>query len=223
MNYNKPDYDELAASHAGLSYGAMCRKLAYALEPLWADIYEEMTPAEKCIDVIPQGAFDFMFDSPSTIVPKRPFVWGQDVEDRTVVAFGRSEPIRVKRDRNRMRGPLGAREWGEAQDGFTYDRGHFIAHCIGGPEDMGLFPQRRDINRGRSIRGRVFRLMERYCQENPGVFCFSRPIYLDKSAHPHYLEFGILRPDGTFWVELFENRYTDKLFTSPADAGYQPP
>ena len=30
------------------------------------------------------------------------------------------------------------------------------------------------------------------------------PFYVDTSARPAQLEFGVLRPDRTFWVELFE-------------------
>ena len=175
-----------------------------------------MTPAQKCIDLIPWGTFNYIFENPSTVI-RHDFVWNQDVEDRIVAVYGRSSPVREKRDPYRMRGPRCEREWGEADDGYHYDRGHFAAHSIGGQADLGLFPQRRDINRGRSPRGRVYRSMERYCLNNPGLFCFARPVYLDKSLHPFYLEFGILRSDLTFWVELFENRYTDKLFVAPPD------
>ena len=133
-----------------------------------------------------------------------------------MVAYGRSVVVREKRDIYRMRGPLGEREWADSKDGFPYDRGHLIAHVIGGKEDFGLFPQRRDINQGISLPGKVFRSMERYCRATPGVFCFARPIYLDRSAHPFYLEYGILRPDITFWIEVFPNRYTDELFTYSA-------
>ena len=43
------------------------------------------------------------------------------------------------------------------------DKGHFIAHAIGGGLDMNIFSQARDLNRGISEQGKVYRLMERYC------------------------------------------------------------
>lgn len=213
----KIDYQALVDASGTRDYGSVVRAIVPALETQWCDLYEQMTPAQNCIDFIPWDTFQYGYDSPTTI-RKRKFEWNLDVEDRAVVVYGRSRQVKEKRNRYRMRGQCGEREWGEAQDKYHYDRGHYIAHCFGGQEDVGLFPQRRDINQGRSPRGRVYRAMERYCYNNSGVFCFARPIYLDKSAHPFYVEFGILRPDLTFWVEVFENRYTDKLFTEPARA-----
>ena len=40
---------------------------------------------------------------------------------------------------------------------------------------------------------------------NRGTFCFSRPIYVDGSSVPRWLEFGLLKTDQTLWVEIFEN------------------
>lgn len=70
--------------------------------------------------------------------------------------------------------------------------------------------QKRSINRGWSERGKVFRKMERYCFENKDVFCFNRPIYLDESSKPAMYEFGILKIDGSIWVEVFDNRKSGK-------------
>jgi hypothetical protein len=47
--------------------------------------------------------------------------------------------------------------------------------------------------------------MEKYCFENPGTLCFSRPIYGDGSARPATLEFGVVRGNGKLWVEKFDN------------------
>lgn len=47
--------------------------------------------------------------------------------------------------------------------------------------------------------------MEKYCREQEGTFCFSRPIYCDGSNVPRWLEFGVLKSDGTLWVEVFDN------------------
>ena len=37
------------------------------------------------------------------------------------------------------------------------------------------------------------------------TYCFSRPIYSGYSAHPELIEFGVLRYDGTLWVNRFQN------------------
>jgi len=52
---------------------------------------------------------------------------------------------------------------------------------------------------------RKYREMERYCANHPGTFFFSRLIYADQTARPAEIEFGILMPDGTLWVEVFDN------------------
>lgn len=198
-------------------YDVTADRLAPALEKLWIRAYRLMTPAENCVEMITWDSYYYVIDNTTFCYMGRDFVWDQDVEDRTVVVYGRSTPVKEKRDWNRHRGDLGAREWREDGTGLPYDRGHYIAHCIGGQEDIGLFPQRRDINRGSSSEGKLFRSMERYCFENPGLFCFSRPIFKDKSSHPFQLEYGVLKPDLTLWVERFPNRYTDKPFRSPDD------
>jgi hypothetical protein len=128
-------------------------------------------------------------------------------EGRIVAAFGHSQPQRIKRDDGRLRGWLGPTE---KRFGRRWDKGHFIAHSIGGAVDqweLNVFAQLREVNRGWSLAGKRFRLMEKYCFDNPNTFCFSRPIYLytDGSAAPAALEFGILKADGTLWVEVFAN------------------
>jgi hypothetical protein len=85
------------------------------------------------------------------------------------------------------------------------DKGHFIAHSIGGGLDMNVFLQDRALNRGFSEAGKLYRDMESYCRLNPGTFCFSRPIYADTTSVPRWLEFGLVKEDGSIWVEVFEN------------------
>jgi hypothetical protein len=101
-----------------------------------------------------------------------------------------------------MRGWLG--ETGEIL-GATRDKGHFIAHCMGGGLEVNVFSQDRKLNRGWSPQGKIYRQMEKYCQEHSGTFCFSRPIYADTSSVPRWLEFGVLKEDATLWVEVFDN------------------
>lgn len=128
------------------------------------------------------------------------------VEDRLIGAIGRSTPQQRRREASRIRGWLGPTE---QNLGHQRDKGHFIAHTIGGLVDgfeVNLFVQRRDFNRGWSAAGRRYRAMERYCAANPGTLCFSRPVYGDETSIPAVVEFGILRPDLSLWIEEFDNR-----------------
>jgi hypothetical protein len=124
---------------------------------------------------------------------------------RVIVAFGFSSSNPAARDDSRLKGWLG-RTRDRFGDGF--DKGHYIAHAIGGRVDrseLNVFQQRRDINRGWSSGGKAYVEMERYCARNPGTFLFSRPMYSDGSDCPFALEYGILRPDGTLQVRRFKN------------------
>ena len=104
--------------------------------------------------------FDFLFDL-STGTKESPS------EERVVAAFGKSHiPIQA-RDTARMKGFLGP---SSKVFGDGYDKGHFIGHSLGGGLDVNLFPQRRDINRGWSKRGKVYRAMEKYCADHPAPF-----------------------------------------------------
>jgi len=148
------------------------------------------------------NSFEFLFDFSSELVTKGVVPRDQAVEDRVVAVFGRSRPSSRKRDASRMKGFLGPSSKVFANN---YDKGHFIGHALGGGPDVNLFPQRKDINRGWSTRGRVFRAMERYCSKNSGTFFFLRPIYCDRSWRPCLIEYGLLTKAGDFWVEKFEN------------------
>lgn len=88
------------------------------------------------------------------------------------------------------------------------NKGHFIAHSIGGVVDgleANVFIQRRDLNRGWSAAVKRFREMEKYCVANPGTFCFSRLLYVDETSRPGFCEFGLLKTTGELWVECFDN------------------
>lgn len=71
--------------------------------------------------------------------------------------------------------------------------------------ELNVFVQRRELNRRWSEAGKRFREMEKYCVSNPGTFCFSRPVYVDPTAKPAFVEFGRLKSDGKLWVEFFDN------------------
>lgn len=129
-----------------------------------------------------------------------------DVEGRLIGVLGCSSPKITRRDDYRLKGWVGATE---KVFGSGWDKGHFIAHTIGGVVDgleANVFVQRRDLNRGWSAAGKRFREMEKYCVSNPRTFCFSRPLYADQTAKPAFVEFGVLKAGNELWLECFENQ-----------------
>jgi hypothetical protein len=136
--------------------------------------------------------------------------WAEHRENPRIVAVhGFSSIVGDPRDHARLRyhGDNLIRGYGETRKHYPFDKGHFMGHKLGGQIDNGIFAQRRDVNRGWGEH-RGFFQMERYAQANPGSFVFCRPIYGDGSSCPYYIEYGILRPDKTWWVQTFPNRYS---------------
>ena len=102
------------------------------------------------------------------------------------------------------------RGWGKttvafAHFGNNFDKGHFIAHGFGGPIDVNIFPQVKDINRGLSSAGKRYRKMERFIASNPGTFVFSRPLYNDLSVCPYQLAYGYFDTERNLNIEIFPN------------------
>ena len=90
--------------------------------------------------------------------------------------------------------------------GQKYDRGHFMSHRQGGGLDINLFPQRADINQGHVTLGAEYRAMEKTCVANPGIFCFSRPIYDDESWVPAELDYGVVYSPQRMVIKRFPNK-----------------
>src|SRR5215467_9318225 len=130
-------------------------------------------------------SFEYVIDLYSELEANGEISYDQTVEDRVVAVLGTSATPDEPRVGTRMRGWLG--ETGEIV-GAVRDKGHFIARSIGGGLDLNVFSQDRQLNRGWSAQGKTYRRMERYCQELPGTFCFSRPIYCDSSSVPRWLQ-----------------------------------
>jgi hypothetical protein len=187
-----------AARESGEGVEAFLRE---ELPICWEDRYLAMAERTSHIVVFRYGTFDYIFDSFQEQERFDPGRGRLPVEARLVAAIGTSVPKRTKRDDGRLRGiTLSAMPGPESS---PWDRGHFIAHSIGGSVDgneANVFLQLRSVNRGR------YRSMESYCRKNPGVLCFSRPLYTDTSAHPTEVEFGVLKPEGDLWVERMPNR-----------------
>jgi hypothetical protein len=198
------DYQSIikAAACSGAEVNAFLRE---ELPYLWRDAYLLMTPRATNIVRWQRGAFVYIYDDYASLESVGTVPYDPTAEARLVAALGRSEPRKTARDDTRLKGWVGATE---KMFGRAWDKGHFIAHSIGGAVDgleANVFVQRRDLNRGWSAAGKKFREMEKYCVLNPGTFCFSRPLYSDQGAKPASLEFGVLKTDGTLWVECFDN------------------
>ena len=121
----------------------------------WCDEYRKRVSASSILEVNLKLAI-YVFDG---------------TLERVLLAYGVSSAQLEERDKNRMRGfpdvnlnvraTLGA-------DAFLADRGHFLGHASGGELDINLFPQLRELNRGWSVEGKVFRSMERFAAGHLG-------------------------------------------------------
>ncbi len=136
------------------------------------------------------------------------FLFDHTIE-RVVLAHALSVEQLMERDISRMRGfpdvnvSINATL---ADRAFKADKGHFLGHASGGILDINLFPHRRELNRGWSPEGKRFRSMEQHVAEHPGTFFYHRPIYDDETWIPHYLEYGVLVDNTTWWVDIFRNK-----------------
>lgn len=158
-----------------------------------------MSSRKTNIVIFTHGSFDYIYDDYATLEATGAVEPDDVTEARLVAAVGIAQRGWSPRDDARLRGWVGPTG---AMFGEGWDKRHFIAHSIGGAVDgleANVFLQRRSVNRG------GYRQMEKYCGANPGVLCFSRPIYRDPSARPAKVEFGVLKPSRTWWIQLFDN------------------
>lgn len=93
--------------------------------------------------------------------------------------------------------------------GRPMDRGHFVPHSAGGDFGPNIFIQDRALNRGWSPDGRRYRALERAAiASGKDALMFVRPLYIDKTAVPAFLELGYWS-QGHVTAELFRNRYDE--------------
>ena len=202
----KVDYNAILATVTDRDLDEIIAFMVAELPYVWREAYLVMTPRQTDICRFELGSFEYIYDDYGTLEAKGMVPYDSKAEARLVAVLGRSTPQKHKRDDYRLRGWIGATE---AYFGRRWDKGHFIAHSIGGAVDraeVNVFIQRRDMNRGWSGEGKRFRAMEKYCALNPGTFCFNRPLYIDGSAKPAFIEFGVLTINKELWVECFDNR-----------------
>ena len=88
-----------------------------------------MTP--RAIDIVrmQRGSFEYIYDYYATLEATGAVPYSPDAEARLVGALGRSAPKVEKRDDGRPRGWVGPTK---RMFGHEWDKGHFIAHSIGG-------------------------------------------------------------------------------------------
>lgn len=168
-------YAKIVAGLKDLSPPELHEPFAEGLTELWISAYHRTTEDEPEIVEFSDGAYRYLFDL---------------TLERVVAAWGPSRDADAPRDTTRQAGFL---------PGFTRhhpgkDRGHFMSHAQGGLMDVNFFPQKREVNRGWSSAGKLYRRMEKYCAETPETFCFSRPIYGpgNRTWDPDRLEYGLL-------------------------------
>jgi hypothetical protein len=171
------------------------QKLISLLEDAWLAAYSDMCDHKKNVMEFQDHGFTFLYDQAS--------MNSAEVDDRLVAAYGLSIETAEKRDASRIQGLLGGGI--DIPGKGKFDKGHVLAHSMGGGTDVNLFPQRPELNRGISEEGKKYREMEKYAADHPGTFVFSRLIYSDKSWVPISLEYGLLMPEGRLWAERFTN------------------
>jgi len=162
----------------------------------WVDRYHHMCDGPTNVLQVGMREFTYLFDFCTELIEAGDLP-PDAREDRAVVAYGISRSNTAKRDASRIKGFPGSDQRG--------DRGHLVAHSAGGGLDINVFHQDAYLNRGWSLAGKRYREMERYCASHEGTFFFSRLIYADSTARPTEIEFGILKPDGRLWVDVFAN------------------
>jgi hypothetical protein len=190
------DYTRGLQTLEGETFEEVIRIIRSDMPHAWSERYRRMCEGPTNVLAVTASGFEYLFDFCSELIDAGELP-EDGREDRLVVAYGLSRAPDHKRNASRIRGFPGSDDRG--------DRGHFAAHAAGGGLDINVFHQDAKLNRGWSVEGKQYREMERYCADHEGTFFFSRPIYADRTARPSHLEFGILLPGPSFWVELFAN------------------
>ncbi len=200
-------------SHA-INYSSLCRSaraetvqalvlfLRENLPARWIEAYSASTSHPINVVKLKRGTFEYFYDLYSGLESLGEVSFDQRLRDRVIGVLGTSAPRRGPRRGSLQNGSL---DLPEELVHSPRDKGHFIAHSIGGGLDVNVFLQDRNLNRGLSAAGKLYRAMEKYCLMNPGTFCFSRPTYVDTTSVPRWLEFGLIKEDGSPWIEIFEN------------------
>ena len=191
------DYTSLAAAHLE---GGTGNAVAFAYEVVsqWIDRYRASTSWSPEILEIALGSLVYLFDEAPA---QRAGDTGVS-DARVVGVWGRPATGRRPRDRSRQQSFLpDSRRWSRA----GFDRGHFVAHSLGGGMDINFFPQAADVNRGRSRAGRRWRELERRAGGSARTLVLVRPVYDAETWVPRWLDFGVVLGD-ELEIETFDNK-----------------
>jgi len=159
------DYESLLSIARAESSANVAFFLPKHLAIQWCDLYVSAVTRPTNILRFHSRTFEYFFDCYSGLEITGEVAFDQTVEDRVVAVLGIAALPNEPRN-----GTLG---WFEATEvvAETRDKGHFIAHCIGGGGlEVNVFSQDRKLNRGWSHQGRTYRRMETYCRDHPGTF-----------------------------------------------------
>ena len=126
------DYEAIldsARREAGAEFVAtFARDLAYE----WCEIYEAMSNRTTKIVRFQCGTFEYLYDDYASLEAAGRVPYDPVMEARLVAGSGYSLFQEKARDDFRLRGWVGATE---TTFGREWDKGHFIAHSIGGAVD----------------------------------------------------------------------------------------
>ncbi|MDQ3963603.1 MAG: DNA/RNA non-specific endonuclease [Actinomycetota bacterium] len=191
------NYEEIARDHTR-DDAVDAAAFVEAVVAGWVREYLRATLGHReIVEVEMANGFTYLYDS--THHPPL-----DEADNRVLGAWGRSKPPAKPRDASRMRGYPSPQ-----QDSLApVDRGHLIAHTIGGEYDMNLIPQDAALNRGIGESNRRWRELERYCAAHPGTSLLVRAIYMDNTDRPAELEYCVLGDDGALRLERFVNAAT---------------
>lgn len=188
------------------AYDTLAGRLEEILPPLWRKAYRKMAQSPTSIHPFTHQGFHLLFDRASELVAREVIPGERAVEDRILVAYGRSREGDGNGRTAVCHNLLGD---AAARFGVGRSRPYLPGSVLGGNLDISLYPQLRDLDNERSSDGRAYRAMVKYCAEHPATFCFSRLIYTSRSWCPSAVEHGLLRADGSFWVRRFRNAPTE--------------
>ena len=196
------DYDALVNPRPSYHYEELVDHLLESLPALWQRAYRKMAQSPTSIHHFSHRGFDFLFDRASELHARGVVPGERAVEDRIIVAYGRSAAATDRDSSGSKRNLLGA---AAARFGDNTERPYLPGAVLGGTFDISPYPQYRDLDNERSSDSRAYRAMKKYCSEHLGTFCFTRLVYSSRSWRPAAIEHGLLRTDGTFWVRRFKN------------------
>jgi len=194
------DYDLLLKPRPSLLYDELVEHLRTSLPPLWQKAYRKMTQSPTSIHQFSQHGFELLFDRASELHARGIVPRERTVEDRIIVAYGRSPETAAENGCNKHLLGAAGEQFGEKPE-----RSYLRGGVLGGSFDISLYPQYRDFDHERSSDCREYRAMKKYCCDHAGTFCFTRLIYTSRSWRPATIEHGLLRTDGSFWVRSFKN------------------